>query len=111
MLDAAARITLQFHPDRWYQGKSLLQALLDDEHYKSQFETRTSNGGLTAHEGGDRWKWESRIFGGVYDGAAPAERPKYSALDLRARPTGAAPRFGSSYLRLTPEVLQRTSFC
>lgn len=78
MLDAAARITLQFHPDRWYQGKSLLQALLDDEHYKSQFETRTSNGGLTAHEGGDRWKWESRIFGGVYDGAAPAERPKYS---------------------------------
>jgi len=110
-LDAAARITLQFHPDRWHQGRPLLQALREDGCYKSQFETRTSNGGLTAHEGGDRWQWESRIFGGAYDGAAPAERPKYGALDLRARPTGAAPRFGSSYLRLQPHVLQRATFC
>jgi len=111
LLQPAARITLQFHPDRWHQGRPLLQALREDGCYKSQFETRTSNGGLTAHEGGDRWQWESRIFGGAYDGAAPAERPKYGALDLRARPTGAAPRFGSSYLRLQPHVLQRATFC
>lgn len=110
-LDAAARITLQFHPDRGHRGRPLLQALREDGSYKSQFETRTSNGGLTAHEGGDRWKWESRIFGGAYDGAAPAERPKYGALNFRARPTGAAPRFGSSHLRLQPEVLQRATFC
>lgn len=110
-LDDAARITLQFHPDRWSQGRPLLQALLDDGCYKSQFETRTSNGGLTAHEGGDRWKWESRIFGRAYDGAAPGERPKYGALNFRALPTGAAPRFGSSYLRLNPEALQRATFC
>lgn len=111
MLQPAARITLQLHPDRWHQGRPLLQALREDGCYKSQFETRTSNGGLTAHEGGDRWQWESRIFGGAYDGAAPAERPKYGALDLRARPTGAAPRFGSSYLRLQTHVLQRATFC
>ncbi|WP_425584256.1 hypothetical protein [Streptosporangium album] len=28
----------------------------------SQFVTGTGNGGLTAHPGGDRWRWESRIF-------------------------------------------------
>ncbi len=110
-LDAAARITLQFHPDRHYRGKPLLLALAVDGHYKSQFESSTSNGGLTAHEGGDRWKWESRIFGGAYDAAAPAERPKYGALNFRARPTGAAPRFGSSYFRLRPHVLHRATFC
>ncbi len=110
-LDAAARITLQFHSDRWHQGRPLLQALLDDGCYKSQFETRTSNGGLTAHEGGDRWKWESRIFGGAYDGAAPGERPKYGALNFRALPTGAAPRFGSANLRLKAALLQRATFC
>ena len=110
-LDAAVRITLQFHPDRWHEGRPILQALREDGCYKSQFETRTSNGGLTAHEGGDRWRWESRIFGGAYDGAAPGERPKYGALNHRALPTGAAPRFGSACLRLKPEVLQRATFC
>jgi hypothetical protein len=35
--------------------------------YRSQFETRVSNGGLTAYPGGDRWRWESRIFGAAYD--------------------------------------------
>jgi hypothetical protein len=110
-LGPAARITLHFHPERGHQGRPVLQALLDDGCYKSQFETGTSNGGLTAHGGGDRWRWESRLFGGAYDGAAPAERPKYGALNFRALPTGAAPRFGSSYLRLQPEVLQRATFC
>lgn len=110
-LAPAARINLQFHPDRRHQGRPILQALREDGCYKSQFETRTSNGGLTAHEGGDRWRWESRIFGSAYNGATPAERPKYGALNHLALPTGAAPRFGSAYLRLKPEVLQRTTFC
>lgn len=111
LLDPASRITLQFHPDRWHQGRPLLQALREDGRYRSQFETLTSNGGLTAHEGGDRWHWESRLFGGAYDGAAPAERPKYGALNYRALPTGAAPRFGSACLRLKAAVLQRATFC
>jgi hypothetical protein len=31
----------------------------------------------TAHPGGDRWLWESRIFAGTYDDAPAADRPKY----------------------------------
>lgn len=29
------------------------------------------------HPGGDRWSWESRIFGTAYDEAPASERPKY----------------------------------
>lgn len=77
----------------------------------TQFETRTSNGGLTAHHGGDRWRWESRIFGGAYDEREPSERPKYGALNFSADPYGASPRFGSSYFRLAEHTLDRTTFC
>jgi hypothetical protein len=69
------RITLNFHPDRLTGGLPILQALAQDGAYHSQFVTGTSNGGLTAHPGGDRWRWESRIFGGAYDDAAPYDRP------------------------------------
>ncbi|MFE9040287.1 DUF3626 domain-containing protein [Streptomyces sp. NPDC007818] len=103
-LDPALRVTLNFHPH-------FLDALAEDGVYRSQFVTGTGNGGLTAHPGGDRWRWESRIFGGAYDEAPPHERPVYGALDFRRRPYGAAPRFGSAHLRLTPEATARTSFC
>lgn len=73
--------------------------------------TGTSNGGLTAHPGGDRWLWEQRIFGHAYDDAPLSERPKYGALNHRRRRIGAAPRFGSAHLRLTEAVLDRTTFC
>ena len=62
--------------------------------YQTQFVTRTSNGGLTAYPGGDRWRWEERIFGQVYDDAPPGERPKYGALNHRRRRIGAAPASG-----------------
>ena len=110
-LDPALRVTLNFHPDRLHRGMPLLAALAVDGVYRSQFETGTSNGGLTAHPGGDRWVWESRIFGTAYDDAPPAERPKYGALNYRPRPTGGSPRFGSAHLRLRPEVLRRSTFC
>jgi hypothetical protein len=79
--------------------------------YRSQFETGTSNGGLTAYPGGDRWRWESRMFGGAYDDAPAAGRPKYGALNFRRRLVGGAPRFGSAYLRLAASVMVRTTFC
>ncbi len=56
--------------------------------YSSQFVTGTSNGGLTAHPGGDRWRWESRISAGAYDDAAPDQRPAYGALNYRRDPVG-----------------------
>jgi len=110
-IDPELRVTLNFHPDRLASGVPILEALGRDGVYRSQFETGTSNGGLTAYEGGDRWSWESRIFGTAYDKAAPAKRPKYGSLNFRRRTTGGSPRFGSSHLRLRPETLARTTFC
>ncbi|MFY1694017.1 DUF3626 domain-containing protein [Solwaraspora sp. WMMA2101] len=88
-----------------------MDALADDGRYLSQFVTAISNGGLTAHPGGDRWRWESTMFGGAYDDAPAHHRPVYGALDPRHRPGGAAPRFGSCHLRLSPTVLDRCTFC
>ncbi|MFF4707942.1 DUF3626 domain-containing protein [Streptomyces sp. NPDC001288] len=110
-LDPGLPVTLNFHPDRHSAGLPILEALARDGVYHSQFVTGTGNGGLTAHPGGDRRRWESRIFGGAYDDAEPAERPVYGALNFRRQVVGAAPRFGSSHLRLTGPVLRRATFC
>jgi hypothetical protein len=63
-------VTLNFHPDRLVSGMPILAAMARDGAYRSQFETGTSNGGLTAHPGGDRWRWESRIFAAACDRAS-----------------------------------------
>ncbi|MGH4031179.1 DUF3626 domain-containing protein [Actinomycetota bacterium Odt1-20B] len=110
-MDPALRVTLNFHPDRLLHGKPILDALAEDGVYRSQFVTGTSNGGLTAHPGGDRWRWESRIFNGAYDEAPAHERPVYGALNFRGKPFGGAPRFGSAHFRLAAETLERTTFC
>lgn len=104
-------VTVHFHPDRLVGGVPLLRHLVTDGVYRSQFETGTSNGGLTAHPGGDRWRWEHRMFGGVYDDLPASARPKYGSLNYRRRPAGGSVRFGSSHLRLKREVLERTTFC
>lgn len=105
-------VTINFHPDRYTkEGVPLLISIAKDKRIKSQFESGTSNGGLTAFTGGDRWKWEQNVFGGIYDQSIPSQRPKYGALNYKNFEYGAAPRFGSSYFRLKPEVLERTTFC
>lgn len=107
-------VTLNFHPDTLVGGVITAALLARDGIYRSQFETGTSNGGLTAYPGGDRWAWESRIFGGAYDACAGADlslRPKYGALNHRADPCGGSRRFGSCHLRLHPHLLARTTFC
>lgn len=110
-VDPALRTTLNFHPDRLAGGLPILEALAQDGTYRSQFVTGTSNGGLTAHPGGDRRRWESRIFGKAYDTAPARERPVYGGLNFRRQLVGAAPRFGSSHFRLTGETLRRATFC
>jgi len=110
-IDPTLRVTVNFHPDRIAGDGFVLEAMARDGIYRSQFETGTSNGGLTAHPGGDRWSWESRIFGGAYDHVPAAERPKYGSLNYRRRGTGGSPRFGSAHLRLTSSALARTTFC
>lgn len=109
-LDPRSSVTINFHPERRIGGDTVLGRIGQEGIYRSQFETGISNGGLTAVPGGDRWNWEKRIFGGAYDTAPVAERPKYGALNHRHRSIGAAPRFGSAYLRLSTDVLPRTTF-
>ncbi|WP_121257133.1 DUF3626 domain-containing protein [Nocardioides ferulae] len=108
---AQPTVTLQFHPDWPHEDGLVIESMARDGRYRSQFETGISNGGLTAHPGGDRWRWESRLFGGRYDNAPPDDRPVYGAWNRRCDPYGGAIRFGSAYLRLRPEVAERSTFC
>lgn len=111
-LASKCSLTINFHPDRiTLSGEPLLAAMAADGQLKSQFETGTSNGGLSAHIGGERWQWEDKAFGGIYNHCAASERPVYGALNYQHHPAGACPRFGSSYFRLRSEVLARSSFC
>ena len=110
-LERRHRVTLNFHPDRITQGRTVLEHLAYAGVYRSQFETGSSNGGLTAYPGGERWRWEQRIFGHAYDEAPAAERPKYGAVNHRCRRIGGAVRFGSAHLRLAESVLDRSTFC
>ncbi|MFT4163747.1 MAG: DUF3626 domain-containing protein [Microlunatus sp.] len=105
-----ARVALHFHPDVDLWGRPVLPRIVAAGTYLSQFATGTSNGGLTAYTGGDRWLWEHRIFDGVYDEVDPVEHPVYGALAVDGDPYGPAPRFGSSYLRLRPVVMERSTF-
>jgi hypothetical protein len=108
-----ARVALHFHPERVDRtGRSVAEGLLHDGVYRSQFETGLSSGSPTAFPGGERDAWEMRVFGGAYHGsdALASGRPKYGALELMYYPNGPAPRFGSCYLLLHPDVSRRSSF-
>jgi Protein of unknown function (DUF3626) len=111
MTNLQGALTLQFHPDWPHRDRPVIESMAIDGAYRSQFATGVSNGGLTAYPGGDRWRWESRLFGGRYDNAPPKDRPVYGAWNRRSDPYGGAIRFGSAYVRLKPEVLERSTFC
>ena len=107
-----ARVGLHFHPDRpCTEGQSVVQCLLEQGVYKSQFETGISNGGLTAYAGGRRDTCEQQLFGGAYhEGVPDSERPKYGSLELLRHAEGPSPRFGSCYFLLAKEVSLRCTF-
>ena len=92
-VDPALRVTLNFHPDRLHLGMPILRAMARDGRYRNQFETGTSNGGLTAHPGGT---------GGSGSSASSA-----------VRMTGPPPRSGPSTARSTtaspPSAVRRGS--
>jgi len=113
MLRSHARVALHFHPDRPLADmKSVAQALLEHGTYKSQFETRISNGSVTAYPGGARDLWERELFGGAYqsEGVTARDRPKYGALDLMLHSDGPSPRFGSCYFLLAPQASYRCTY-
>jgi hypothetical protein len=108
-----ARVALHFHPERLSRtGRTVADGLLRTGVYKSQFETGLSGGSPSAFPGGERDLWESQLFGGAYHEPAvsPAGRPKYGALAVMDHPDGPAPRFGSCYFLLHPEVSKRSTF-
>ena len=112
-LKSHARVGLHFHPDRPDPDlKPVAQALLEQGIYRNQFVTKMSSGGETAYSGGERDRWEDKLFGGAYHNneTSDEERPKYGALDLMLHPDGPSPRFGCCFLLLKPEVSTRTTF-
>jgi hypothetical protein len=100
-------LTVQFHPDWPHGARTVLESMVADGVYRSQFVTGISNGGL----GGSRRQWESRLFSGRYDDGPATDRPVYGVWNRHADVYGGAIRFGSSYLRLKPETVERTTFC
>ncbi|MGW6195087.1 DUF3626 domain-containing protein [Kribbella sp. NPDC055110] len=104
-------LTVQFHPNWPHGPRTVIESMAADGVYRSQFATGISNGGLTAFRGGDRWEWESRLFSGRYDDQPELERPVYGVWNRRRDVYGGAIRFGSSYLRLKPETIDRATFC
>lgn len=107
-----ARIALHFHPDRPAGSRLVAEALLEDGVYKTQFETGISNGLVEMQAGGLRDEWERHLFKGAYqtEGVSAAQRPRYAALDLMRSPDGPAPRFGSCFFILKPNVTGRSTF-
>jgi hypothetical protein len=108
-----ARVTLNFHPDRILQYRvNVVEGLLQDGIYQSQFVTRISNGSCTAYAGGDRDLWEKSLFEGAYHHpeVLHSDRPKYGGLNLMEYTDGASPRFGSCHFRLKPHVKNRCTF-
>lgn len=109
----SVRVTVNFHPDRLLAGGSLVvDGLLRDGVYRSQFETGVTSASPTAYPGGDRDRWERRLFGGAYHqaGLAHRERPKYGALNLLQHPEGGAPNFGSCHVVLRSSMLARCTY-
>ena len=107
----APAIVLHFHPGWGFGEGTVIDAIAADGAYLSQWVTGSSNGGLTAHPGGDRARWESRLFEGRYDDGSADGRPVYGAWNRHDDPYGASPRFGSAYLRLRPDAVSRATFC
>jgi len=54
-------------------GHSVIAALYEEGIYRSQFETKISNGGLTAFASGDRDTWEETMLGGAYQALGVTE--------------------------------------
>lgn len=112
-MPAGARIALHFHPERLSRDRvSVAEGLLRSRIYTNQFVAGLSSGSPSAFPGGERDLWERRLFGGAYHAAdvPPSGRPKYGALDVMHHPDGPAPRFGSCFFLLRPDVAKRSTF-
>lgn len=103
----SARVALHFHPDRPTRDyASTAESMTLSGVYQNQFQSGISNGAL----GGERPSWEDGLFEGAYRDQAGEHRPKYGALEVLPQLDGPAPRFGSCFFLLKPEVTGRCTF-
>lgn len=108
-----ARIAVHFHPYRLRKdSKTVIESMIESGQYKNQFETKISNGSLTAFKGGKRDIWENLLFGQIYEKNEihNSLRPKYGSLSLIGHSNGSSPRFGSCYFLLKPEMSRYATF-
>jgi hypothetical protein len=66
-----------------------LNKLVNDTHYRNQFETGTSGGLMDTKQ---RKLWEDALFNGAYNDAKDVDRPKYGALNMSHDPHGIGTR-------------------
>ena len=108
-----ARIAIHFHPYRIVKdSKTVIESIIETGQYHNQFETKVSNGSLTAFKGGKRDVWENLLFGQIYkENEIPNSlRPKYGSLALISHSDGPSPRFGSCYFLTKPELSKYATF-
>jgi hypothetical protein len=87
-----------------------LPLLLQDTHYRNQFETSTSGGYLSPSA---RARWESAMFQFAYDNAQPAQRCKYGCLHVHADCDGVdgTRNYGDAFFVLKKHVRTRITLC
>lgn len=87
-----------------------LESLVNDSHYRNQFETQTSGGYLSNES---RITWENNMFNNTYNEVIPFDRCKYGYININRnnRPTATTEGYGDSYLILKPHVRSRTTCC
>eukprot|EP00961_Rhodomonas_salina_P142031 1912341-Rhodomonas_salina.1 len=80
--------------------------LLNDSHYRNQFETGTSGGLLSLKK---REEWERDLFGGAYDDCDASLRPKYGVANVVMDPRGIkkCSQYGECFLELSPAARRR----
>lgn len=106
-------VIINFHPDRISSnGNLIIEGILKEGKYYSQFRTGTSSGSKTAYAGGERDLWEKELFGGCYHtrGTNNDRRVKYGSLNILNYKDGASPRFGSCYFKLNKNIMNRCTF-
>jgi hypothetical protein len=114
LLTMIGRLTVNFHPDRVARsGLTVAEGMAGTGRYVSQWVTGISNGGRSAFAGGDRHRWEKKLFAHAYADADPSkvEFPNYGAWDLLGDPHRGSPRFGSCFLVLSDHVRERATIC
>ena len=86
----------------------LLPILINETHYKNQFETGTSHGSRDLKA---RKTWENNIFNNIYDKAEGRDRVKYGVLNIVGDIRGVknCKQYGDSFFILR-KVRLRTSF-